>query len=61
MEDFENNQSCALYDNLSVGSESSGYILSVSDYSGDAGNVSERSGYILSIGHYSGDASKLFI
>ncbi|XP_052060726.1 ficolin-2-like [Mytilus californianus] len=38
MEDFENNQRYALYDIFSVGSESSGYILSVSDYSGDAGD-----------------------
>ncbi|XP_071136479.1 ficolin-2-like [Mytilus edulis] len=38
MEDFENNQKYALYDNFSVGSESSDYILSVSGYSGDAGD-----------------------
>ncbi|XP_071136633.1 ryncolin-4-like [Mytilus edulis] len=38
MEDFENNQKYALYDNFSIGSESSGYILSVSGYFGDAGD-----------------------
>ncbi|XP_063402380.1 microfibril-associated glycoprotein 4-like [Mytilus trossulus] len=38
MEDFENSQAYALYDYFSVGSESSGYILSVSNYSGDAGD-----------------------
>ncbi|XP_063404710.1 ryncolin-2-like [Mytilus trossulus] len=38
MEDFENRQTYAVYDHFSVGSESSGYILSVSDYSGYAGD-----------------------
>ncbi|XP_076103308.1 microfibril-associated glycoprotein 4-like [Mytilus galloprovincialis] len=38
MEDFENNKKFALYDKFGVGSESSGYILDVSGYSGDAGN-----------------------
>ncbi|VDI61479.1 Hypothetical predicted protein [Mytilus galloprovincialis] len=36
MEDFENNRKYALYEKFSVGSESSGYILDVSGYSGDA-------------------------
>ncbi|XP_071168198.1 microfibril-associated glycoprotein 4-like [Mytilus edulis] len=38
MEDFENNKKFALYDKFGVGSKSSGYILDVSGYSGDAGN-----------------------
>ncbi|VDI61478.1 ficolin [Mytilus galloprovincialis] len=38
MEDFENNRKYALYEKFSVGSESSGYILDVSGYSGDAGD-----------------------
>ncbi|XP_052098261.1 microfibril-associated glycoprotein 4-like isoform X2 [Mytilus californianus] len=38
MEDFENNQKYALYKKFSVGSESSGYILDVGGYSGDAGD-----------------------
>ncbi|VDI79387.1 Hypothetical predicted protein [Mytilus galloprovincialis] len=38
MEDFENNRKYALYDKFSVGSESSGYVLDVGGYSGDAGD-----------------------
>ncbi|XP_076103307.1 microfibril-associated glycoprotein 4-like [Mytilus galloprovincialis] len=38
MEDFENNRKYALYDKFGVGSESSSYVLSVSGYSGDAGD-----------------------
>ncbi|XP_052100762.1 microfibril-associated glycoprotein 4-like [Mytilus californianus] len=38
MEDFENNQKYAFYEKFGVGSESSGYILDVSGYSGDAGD-----------------------
>ncbi|CAC5377467.1 FCN [Mytilus coruscus] len=38
MEDFKNNQKFALYEKFGVGSESSGYILDVSGYSGDAGD-----------------------
>ncbi|XP_071168042.1 ficolin-2-like [Mytilus edulis] len=38
MEDFENNRKYALYEKFSVGSESSGYVLDVDDYSGDAGD-----------------------
>ncbi|VDI51265.1 Hypothetical predicted protein [Mytilus galloprovincialis] len=36
MEDFENNRKYALYEKFGVGSESSGYILDVNGYSGDA-------------------------
>ena len=36
MEDFENNRKYAMYEKFSVGSESSGYILDVGGYSGDA-------------------------
>ncbi|XP_063404621.1 microfibril-associated glycoprotein 4-like [Mytilus trossulus] len=38
MEDFDNNKTYALYHHFSIGGESSGYILSVSGYSGDAGD-----------------------
>ncbi|VDI62668.1 Hypothetical predicted protein [Mytilus galloprovincialis] len=38
MEDFEKNRKYALYKKFSVGSESSSYVLSVSGYSGDAGD-----------------------
>ncbi|CAC5377465.1 Fibrinogen-like protein A,Ryncolin-4,Angiopoietin-related protein 7,Angiopoietin-related protein 1,Ficolin-3,Ficolin-1-B,Techylectin-5A,Ficolin-2,Ryncolin-1,Tenascin-R,Fibrinogen-like protein 1,Angiopoietin-1,Tenascin-X,Fibrinogen C domain-containing protein 1-A,Tenascin-N,Veficolin-1,Ryncolin-3,Tenascin,Fibroleukin, Fibrinogen C domain-containing protein 1,Fibrinogen gamma chain,Techylectin-like protein,Ryncolin-2,Fibrinogen beta chain,Angiopoietin-related protein 6,Techylectin-5B,Angiopoietin-related pro len=41
MEDFENNRRYALYEKFGVGSESSGYILDVSGYSGDAGDSME--------------------
>ncbi|OPL32797.1 hypothetical protein AM593_02555, partial [Mytilus galloprovincialis] len=38
MEDFENNKKFAFYEKFGVGSESSGYILDVTGYSGDAGD-----------------------
>ncbi|CAG2244666.1 FCN [Mytilus edulis] len=38
LEDFENNRKYALYEKFSVGSESSGYVLDVGGYSGDAGD-----------------------
>lgn len=37
LEDFENNHKFAKYSKFSVGSESNGYDITVSGYSGDAG------------------------
>ncbi|VDI51267.1 Hypothetical predicted protein [Mytilus galloprovincialis] len=38
LKDFENNRKYALYEKFSVGRESSGYVLDVGGYSGDAGD-----------------------